>query len=291
MQKMISSRWDFMWISRYNHIRKRSSKNHLSLARSRKVFRQPSTFIVTEAERILRLSFTTRESAGRRWEKRKSGAESHELFHLLSCSNDSPRRMTARAKKGLVCKGLHEVMQNKCTGEYLLRSSFDAWIVWRGSTRSRDDLGRLLFDTLCSVSFLPLCTLKLQNTTGRSASALIYCRTTEKALRNFKNMQDCKIQGPGSRRASCLTCLNEAGLRGICLSLFCRLRKKIRDWDFCLSLANSLKYNFAVNYKRKKFFIKILSYKLYVFKLYSLINNKTIKKLIKMFSFNLKISY
>lgn len=100
-------------------------EHHLSLARSRKVFRRPSTFIVTEAERILRLSFTTRESAGRRWEKRKSGAKSHGLFHLLSCSSDSPRRMTPRAKKGLVCKGLHEVMQNKCTGEYLLRSSFE----------------------------------------------------------------------------------------------------------------------------------------------------------------------
>lgn len=70
-------------------------KSHLVAARSRKVFRRSSTFIVTEAERILRLSPTTRESAGCRWEKRKRRAESlsqrDSPFHLLSSSSQQPR--------------------------------------------------------------------------------------------------------------------------------------------------------------------------------------------------------
>lgn len=176
----------------------------------RKVFRRPSTFIVTEAERILRLSFTTRETAGCR-EKRKRSAASHGRLHLPS------RRMTPRAQKGLVVRGYDEVMQNKCAGEYLLRSSFDGLnrVTGNSSTRSRDDP-----DGLYSHLTLPLCTLKLQNTTH---PRWFTARIPGKALQNCKDSKNPALTTSFMSHLS-----NEAGLHRVYLSWICRLRGRER---------------------------------------------------------------
>lgn len=81
---------------------------------------------------------------------------------------------------------------------------------------------------------LPLCTLKLQNTTGRSASALIYCRITEKALRNSKyaRLQDSRTRLSTSF-VSHLPKRSRVTWNMFKPILQTERKKKIRDWDFC----------------------------------------------------------
>jgi len=155
--------------------------------------------------------------------------QSHRRLHLPSSS----RRMTPRAQKGLVIRGYNEVMQNKCPGEYLLRSSFDAWIVWPGVRPAVEATW-----AGCIPSHVASLHLETSKYNGQiNAYAVIYCPDTRKSFAKFQICKIARLKDPALEfHVSPAERELRSRVRGVCLSLIRRLRERQR-FEILLSLA------------------------------------------------------